>query len=67
MDVTQYFEKWLRGDSPDYRTQLRLFEFANRGLIRAAREQNRDEVALAFNPLTIRCVSCHKIVRDARR
>jgi hypothetical protein len=68
MDVTEYFEKWQRAaGSPGDRTQLRLFEFANRELIRAAREKNIDAATLAFNQLTVSCVNCHKIVRDAAR
>ena len=67
MDVIQYLEKWQRADSPGYRTQLQLFELANRELIRAAREKNIDAAALAFNQLTVSCVNCHKIVRDAAR
>jgi hypothetical protein len=67
MGVMEYFEKWQRADLPGYRTQLRLFEFANRELIRAAREKNIDAATLAFNQLTISCVNCHKIVRDAAR
>jgi hypothetical protein len=67
MNAVEAFEKWLRADSPGYRTQLRLFEFADRELIRAAREKNLDAATLAFNQLTISCVNCHKIVRDAAR
>jgi hypothetical protein len=67
MGVLEYFEKWQRADSPGYRTQLRLFEFANRELMRAAREKNIDAATLAFNQLTVSCVNCHKIVRDAAK
>jgi hypothetical protein len=67
MGIMEYFEKWQRADSPGYRTQLRLFEFANRELIRASREKNIDAATLAFNQLTVSCVNCHKIVRDAAR
>jgi len=67
MSAMEQLEKWLRADSPGYRTQLRLFEFADRELIRAAREKNLDAATLAYNQLTISCVNCHKIVRDAVR
>jgi hypothetical protein len=43
---------------------LRLFEFADRELIRAAREENLYGATLAFTQLTISCVNCHKIVRS---
>ena len=36
MNLLEYLEKWVRADRPDYRTQLRLFEFADHELIRAA-------------------------------
>jgi hypothetical protein len=67
MSLVESLERWVRADSPGYRTQLRLFEFADRELIRAAREKNIDAATLAFNQLTISCVNCHKIVRDAAR
>jgi hypothetical protein len=67
MGVMEFFERWQRADSPGYRTQLRLFEFANGELMKAAREKNIDAATLAFNQLTISCVNCHKIVRDAAR
>jgi hypothetical protein len=65
MILMDYLEKALRQDMPGYRTQLRLFEFADRELIRAAGEKNIDAATLAFTQLTISCVNCHKIVREA--
>jgi hypothetical protein len=67
MDLLTYLEKWARADTPGYRTQLRLFEFADRELIRAAREKNLDAAALAYTQLTISCVNCHRIVRGAAK
>jgi hypothetical protein len=67
MNVVEQLEKWLRASTPGYRTQLRLFEFADRELIRAAREKNIDAATLAYNQLTISCVNCHKIVRDVAK
>jgi hypothetical protein len=67
MNVVEHLEKWIRADTPGYRTQLRLFEFADRELIRAAREKNIDAATLAYNQLTISCVNCHKMVRDTAR
>lgn len=66
MNLMTHLEKWVRADTPEYRTQLRLFEFADRELIRAAREKNLDAATLAYNQLTISCVNCHKLVRAAR-
>ena len=67
MSLMEYLEKSLRADIPGYRTQLRLFEFADRELIRAARENNIDAATLAYTQLTISCVNCHKIVREAAK
>jgi hypothetical protein len=67
MNIMEFFEKWSRADDPDYRTQLRLFEFSNRALIRAAREKNLDAATLAYTQLTVSCVNCHKVVRDVER
>jgi hypothetical protein len=67
MNLMTHLEKWVRADTPGYRTQLRLFEFADRELIRATREKNIDAATLAYNQLTISCVSCHKIVREAAK
>jgi cytochrome c556 len=66
MNLMTHLEKWIRADTPGYRTQLRLFEFADRELIRAAKEKNLDAAALAYNQLTISCVNCHKLVRAAK-
>jgi hypothetical protein len=67
MLLVEYLEKWVRADTPGYRTQLELFAFANRELIRAAREKNLDGATLAYNGLVVSCVNCHKIVRAVPR
>ncbi|MFO0892577.1 MAG: hypothetical protein U0790_25970 [Isosphaeraceae bacterium] len=67
MNLMTHLEAWVRADKPGYRTQLKLFEFADRELIRAAKERNLDAAALAYNQLTISCVNCHKLVRAERR
>jgi hypothetical protein len=66
MNIMTYLEKWARADTPAYRTQLQLFEFADRELIRAAREKDLDAATLAYTQLTISCVNCHKLVRDSK-
>ncbi len=53
-----------RANVESYRTQLRIFEFANRELARSAREKNIDGAALAFTQLTLSCVNCHKEIRS---
>jgi len=64
MNLMSYLEKWVHADTAAYRTQLRLFEFADHELIRAAKEKNLDAATLAYNQLTISCVNCHKLVRS---
>jgi cytochrome c556 len=67
MNFLGYLEKWFRADMPDYKRQVSYFEFANRELIRQAREKNLDGATLAYNQLTVSCVQCHKIVRDVKK
>lgn len=55
-----------RKDAEDYRMQLRVFDFANRELVRLAKEENLDGVATAFNQLTLSCLNCHKLLRDGK-
>ena len=62
-----YLEKWARADAPDYKRQVSYFDFANRELIRQAREQNLEGATLAYNQLVVSCVQCHRIVRDAKK
>lgn len=57
-------ERFIRGRTPAYRTQLQVFQFANEELIRLAEEKNIDGAALAFTQLTLSCVNCHKVIRD---
>jgi hypothetical protein len=67
MNFVGALEKWHRADKPDYKRQVSYFEFANLELIRQAGEKNLDGATLAYNQLTVSCVQCHKIVRDAKK
>jgi hypothetical protein len=67
MNLMEHLEKWARAGKPDYQTQLRLFEFANRELIHSASTQNLEAATLAYTQLTVSCVNCHKLVRDSKR
>lgn len=64
MNALTHMEKWVRGTTPEYRTQLRFFENANEQIIRAADKENLDGAVLAYVQLTLSCVNCHKVVRD---
>lgn len=58
---------WRRGEqAKEYRAQLDQFALANRRLIRAARKENIEAATLAFNQLTVSCVSCHQHLRDGK-
>ena len=67
MALTGYLEKWFRAEDPVYKRQVMLFEAANAELIRQAAAQNLEGATLAYNQLTVSCVQCHKIVRDAKK
>lgn len=56
-------EKWVRANTLEYKSQLSMFQQANRELIRFADEENLDGAALAYVQLTLTCVNCHKQIR----
>lgn len=57
-------EGFVRGKSKGYRTQLRLFQFANEEILKAADEENLDRLTLGYNQMTLSCVACHKQLRQ---
>lgn len=56
-------EGFVRGGKPTYRPQLRTFDRVCDDLIVQAKEENLPGVTLAFNQLTVSCVSCHESLR----
>lgn len=56
-------EKWVRANTLEYKSQLSMFQQANRELIRFADDKNLDGASLAYLQLTLTCVNCHKQVR----
>ena len=56
-------EQFARGDSPNYKTHLRVFQLATNELAAAAKEENLDRATLAYTQMTINCVTCHKEIR----
>jgi hypothetical protein len=60
-------ENWHKANSPQYRTQLQVFRFANQELVRMAEEKNLDGASLAYVQTTLSCVNCHKYVREQAR
>ena len=67
MNKLSQIEKWTRRtNAEEYRTQLRIFRFANEDLVRQADKKNIDGAAMAFSQLTLSCVNCHKLMRDTK-
>ena len=64
MRLLSKVEGWIRNRKPGYRAQFQAFEFANAEILRNAKADNLDGTTIAFQQLTISCVSCHKILRD---
>jgi hypothetical protein len=67
LNVTNFLEILFRAKRPEYKQQISLFAAANQELIRQAKAKNLYGATLAFNQLTISCVQCHEIVRDAKK
>lgn len=70
MNVINFLEKLVASDKPHYKEymrQLNAFETANRDLLRMSSAKNLEGSTLAYMQLTVSCVNCHKIVRDAKR
>jgi cytochrome c556 len=70
MNVVNYLEKMVVQDQPHYKEymrQLNVFETANRELLRQASAKNIEGATLAYTQLTVSCVQCHKLVRDAKK
>jgi hypothetical protein len=70
MNVVSYLEKLVAKDQPYYKEyvrQLNSFETANRELLRQSDAKNIEGATLAYIQLTVTCVQCHKIVRDAKK
>lgn len=67
MNKLSQIEKWTRRtNAEEYRTQLRIFRFANEDLVRQADKKNIDGAAMAFSQLTLSCVNCHKLMCDTK-
>jgi len=67
MKTLGVLEKWVHAKSDAYRTQLKIFEYANDELIRQADEKSVDGCGVAYMQLTLSCINCHRVVRDFDR
>lgn len=63
LETLNAVEGFVRRRTPDYRTQLRAFEFAVKEIKKQAKQENIEGVALGFQQLTLSCVNCHKQIR----
>lgn len=52
--------------TPEYVQQSIEFRRSANALTKAAKDKNIDAAALAYVEMTMKCVSCHKHVRDVR-
>jgi hypothetical protein len=59
-------ETWQVFETPEYLQHSDEFKRAADAVAKAAHEKNLDGAALAYVGLTLKCVSCHKYVRDVR-
>ena len=58
---------WQVIQTEDYARQSMEFRRACDGLRRAAKEKNLDAAVLAWMDVTMKCVQCHRYVRDEER
>ena len=65
LQLINRLESFARRRSTEYRTQLRLFRYANNEILKGAKEKNLDRVTLGYNQLAVSCVACHKQLRDS--
>ncbi|QDT11895.1 hypothetical protein [Stieleria marina] len=63
MRVLNKVEGFARSRNKNYRLHLRSFERVTDEVIRHAKNQNVDGVALAYNHLTVSCIRCHQSLR----
>ena len=66
MSAQSMEESWQVFETPEYLQHSSEFRRAADTLSAAARDKNLDGSALAFVGLTLKCVQCHKYVRDVQ-
>lgn len=58
--------KWMVLQSEGYRTQTKNFERSLNLLNRMCDEKDMDGVTLAYMQVAMRCVECHRMIRDGK-
>ncbi len=66
MSLLSLAETWQVLQTPQYLEYSKKFRAATDALAEAARKKNLDKATEAYNVVTLRCVECHKYVRDVR-
>jgi cytochrome c556 len=66
MSLLSLAETWQVLQTPQYIQYSRKFRKDADALSDAAKEKNLDLATQAYNRVTLRCVECHKYVRDVR-
>jgi cytochrome c556 len=59
-------ELWMVIQTPEYRERSKEFQRSINGITAAARKKNLEAATLAYVDATLKCVSCHKYVRQER-
>jgi cytochrome c556 len=66
MSLLSLAASWQVLQTPQYLDHSRKFRSAADTLTEMARKHNLDAATSAYNKLTVRCIECHKYVRDVR-
>ncbi|MBA4019957.1 MAG: hypothetical protein C0483_22555 [Pirellula sp.] len=66
LSLLSHDEMWQVFQTPEYLQHSLEFRRAADELVGAARKRNLDGATLAYMGVTLKCVSCHKHVRDVR-
>ncbi|MFM7108988.1 MAG: hypothetical protein ACKOZU_10420 [Planctomycetaceae bacterium] len=67
LELVSQDASWQVLQTEDYARHSEAFRRACDGLRRAAREKNLDAAVLCWMDVTMKCVQCHRYVRDVER
>lgn len=60
-------ELWMVIETPEYRERSKEFQRSVNAITDAARQKNLEAATLAYVDATMKCIACHKYVRQTRR
>ena len=66
MSLLTLAETWQVLNTPQYVEYSRKFRNATDTLTEMAKKRNLEGATMAYNLVTVKCVECHKYVRDVR-